>query len=104
MGVKKSTVCTRARLSLIRKTPASSLVSNPTSTFGFVCRGSFLRTASRVAGFNFAAHPAAFAIDVSFRAEATFATSFCYENLNRHYRDTADLVSKDYRVLLSRRE
>jgi hypothetical protein len=54
------------------------LVSNPTSTFGLVCRGSFLRTASSVAGFSFAAHPAAFAIAVNFKAEATAATSFHY--------------------------
>src|ERR1700722_2910707 len=46
--------------------PASSLVSNPTSTFGLVCRGSLRSTASSVAGFSFAAQPAALAIAVSF--------------------------------------
>src|SRR5580704_3124858 len=46
--------------------PASSLVSKPTSTLGSDCRGSFRSTASSVAGFNLAAHPAAFAIEVSF--------------------------------------
>src|ERR1700733_14133376 len=46
--------------------PASSLVSNPTRTFGSVCRGSLRSTASSVAGLSFAAQPAAFAIDVSF--------------------------------------
>src|ERR1700685_1664801 len=51
--------------------PASSFVSKPTSTFGFACRGSLRKTASRVAGFNFAAHPAALGIDVNFKAEAT---------------------------------
>src|ERR1700744_3943329 len=45
--------------------PASSFVSNPTSTFGSVCRGSFRSTASSVAGFSFAAQPAALAIAVS---------------------------------------
>src|ERR1700722_5140901 len=46
--------------------PASSFVSKPTRTFGSVCRGSLRSTASSVAGFNLAAQPAAFAIDVSF--------------------------------------
>jgi hypothetical protein len=49
-----------------------------------------------MAGFSFAAHPAAFAIAVSFRAEATVATSFLTnQNLSRgHYRDAADLSAK----------
>src|SRR5579862_7628789 len=46
--------------------PASSLVSKPTSTLGSDCRGSLRRTASSVAGFSLAAHPAAFAMEVSF--------------------------------------
>jgi hypothetical protein len=37
---------------------------------GFVWRGRLLRTASSVAGFSFAAHPAAFAMAVNFSAEA----------------------------------
>jgi hypothetical protein len=49
-----------------------------------------------MAGFSFAAHPAAFAIAVSFRAEATVATSFhTNQNLSRgYYRDAADLSAK----------
>src|SRR6266404_8266104 len=50
--------------------PASSLVSNPTSTLGSVCRGSLRKTASSVAGLSFAAQPAAFAMEVSFTDEA----------------------------------
>src|ERR1700760_2355229 len=46
--------------------PASSFVSNPTRTFGSVWRGSLRSTASSVAGFSFAAQPAALAIEVSF--------------------------------------
>ena len=40
IGVKKSAVVTIARSSRTRTTPASSLVSNPTSTSGFAVRGS----------------------------------------------------------------
>src|SRR6266852_4864058 len=50
--------------------PASSFVSNPTSTLGSVCRGNLRNTASRVAGLSFAAQPAAFAMEVSFTDEA----------------------------------
>src|ERR1700694_5253667 len=46
--------------------PASSLVSNPTSTLGSVCRGNLRKTESSVAGLSFAAQPAAFAMEVSF--------------------------------------
>jgi hypothetical protein len=46
--------------------PASSLVSNPTSTLGSVCRGNLRKTASSVAGLSFAAQPAALAMEVSF--------------------------------------
>ena len=48
-----------------------------------------------MAGFSFAAHPAAFAIAVSFRAEATAATSFgALRNAIRHYKDAADLSAR----------
>src|SRR6267143_1651147 len=50
--------------------PASSFVSNPTSTLGSVCRGNLRNTASSVAGLSFAAQPAAFAMEVSFTDEA----------------------------------
>ncbi len=50
--------------------PASSFVSNPTSTLGSVCRGSLRKTASSVAGLSFAAQPAAFAMEVSFTDDA----------------------------------
>ena len=48
-----------------------------------------------MAGFSFAAHPAAFAIAVSFRAEAIAATSFrALQNLSRHYKDAGDLSAR----------
>src|SRR5260370_26055379 len=66
MGVKKSTVCTSAISGLSRYTPASSLVSKPTSTFGSVGRGKRRKTESSNPGLSFAAQPAALTIAVSF--------------------------------------
>src|SRR5215472_6162768 len=66
MGVKKSTVWTRARSSATRYTPASSLVSKPTSTFGSLGTGKRRRIESRVPGLSFAAQPAALTMAVSF--------------------------------------
>src|SRR4029077_16221020 len=65
-GVKKSTVCTSARSSLIRYTPASSLVLKPTSTFGSVGSGRRRSIESSVPGFSLAAQPAALTMAVSF--------------------------------------
>src|SRR5258708_1506017 len=65
-GVKKSTVCTSARSSLIRYTPPSSLVLKPTSTFGSVGSGRRRSIESSVPGLSFAAQPAALTIAVSF--------------------------------------
>src|SRR6516225_6054976 len=66
MGVKKSTVWTRASSSLTRYTPASSLVSKPTSTFGSFDAGKRRSIESRVPGLSFAAQPAALTMAVSF--------------------------------------
>src|SRR5467141_954072 len=66
MGVKKSTVCTSAIPSPSRYTPASSLVSKPTSTFGSVGRGKRRKTESSNPGLSFAAQPAALTMAVSF--------------------------------------
>src|SRR5260370_6664785 len=66
MGVKKSTVCTSAISWLSRYTPASSLVSKPTSTFGSVGRGKRRKTESSNPGLSFAAQPAALTMAVSF--------------------------------------
>src|ERR1700740_1139521 len=66
IGVKKSTVCTSARSSLIRYTPASSLVLKPTSTFGSVGSGRRRSIESSVPGLSLAAQPAALTIAVSF--------------------------------------
>src|SRR5437660_12704693 len=66
MGVKKSTVRTSAISGLSRYTPASSLVSKPTSTLGSVGRGKRRKTESSNPGLSFAAQPAALTIAVSF--------------------------------------
>src|SRR5258708_21919649 len=66
MGVKKSTVWTSAISGFSRYTPASSLVSKPTSTFGSVGRGKRRKTESSNPGLSFAAQPAALTMAVSF--------------------------------------
>src|SRR5712692_5894993 len=66
MGVRKSTVCTMARSSVSRYTPASSALSKPTSTFAFSPRGSLPSTVSKTFGLSLAAQPAAFTPAVSF--------------------------------------
>src|SRR2546429_9253173 len=67
MGVKKSTVCTSARLLVRRYTPASSAVAEPTSTFGSRNFGSCRKTCDRAFWLNFDAHPAQDESDVSLR-------------------------------------
>src|SRR6185503_2432526 len=59
MGVKKSTVCTKASSAVSLYTPASSAVSNPTSTFSFVTRGISRKTRSNNFGLSLDAQPAA---------------------------------------------
>src|SRR5260370_32051867 len=66
IGVKKSTVCTIAISGLNRYTPASSLLSKPTSTFGSVGRGKRRKMESSNPGLSFAAQPAALTMAVSF--------------------------------------
>src|SRR5260370_39097670 len=66
IGVKKSTVCTSARLSVSLYTPASSLVSKPTSTFSFGTRGKLASTWSKTFGLSLDAQPAAFTCAVNF--------------------------------------
>src|SRR6202142_2663328 len=58
MGVKKSTVCTSAPSGESLYTPASSAVSNPTSTFSFAQRGIRASTWSKTFGLSFDAQPA----------------------------------------------
>src|SRR6266487_806651 len=67
MGVKKSTVWTRARCRSRRYTPASSNVFELTSTFRFNEMGSCGKTCRRACWLNFDAHPAQDESDVSFR-------------------------------------
>src|SRR5262249_7751991 len=76
MGVKKSTVCTRASSAVSLYTPASSAVSNPISTFSFSTRGRLASTRSKTFGLNLDAQPAAFTWAVSFFAD----TSTAYDN------------------------
>src|SRR5271169_6169740 len=59
IGVKKSTVCTRAHSGVSLYTPASSAVSNPTSTFSFAQRGIRASTWSKTFGLSLDAQPAA---------------------------------------------
>ena len=68
MGVKKSTVCTRASSAVSLYTPASSAVSNPTSTFSSAQRGTLAKTLSNNFGLSLDAQPAAFTCAVSFRS------------------------------------
>src|SRR6185369_13025024 len=74
--VKKSTVCTRARLSVNLYTPASSLVSNPTSTFSFGTRGKPASTLSKTFGLSLDAQPAAFTCAVNFALNVTPSTPY----------------------------
>src|SRR6266581_9067519 len=67
MGVKKSTVCTRARCRSRRYTPASSKVFELTSTLRSDKMGSCGKTCRRACWLNFEAHPAHDESEVSFR-------------------------------------
>src|ERR1700720_3694926 len=67
MGVKKSTVCTSARSLVSRYTPASSALTEPTSTFGLRNFGSCRKTCDRAFWLNFDAQPAQDESDVSLR-------------------------------------
>src|SRR5437016_2291965 len=65
IGVKKSTVWTRAHSGVNLYTPASSAVSKPTSTFPFAQRGMRASTRSSNSGLSLDAQPAAAVWDVS---------------------------------------
>src|SRR5215472_10348683 len=67
IGVKKSTVCTRARCRSRRYTPASSKVFELTSTLRSNKIGSCGKTCRRACWLNFEAHPAHDESEVSFR-------------------------------------
>src|SRR5260370_40251910 len=67
MGVKKSTVCTRARCRSRRYTPASSKVFELTSTFRSNEMGSCGKTCRRACWLNLEAHPAQDESEVSLR-------------------------------------
>src|SRR5437667_11591658 len=67
MGVKKSTVCTRARCRSRRYTPASSKVFELTSTLRSNEMGSCGKTCRRACWLNLEAHPAQDESEVSLR-------------------------------------
>src|SRR5881296_1259274 len=67
IGVKKSTVCTRARCRSRRYTPASSKVFELTSTLRSNKMGSCGKTCRRACWLNLEAHPAHDESEVSFR-------------------------------------
>src|ERR1035441_264042 len=69
IGVKKSTVCTRASSAVRLYTPASSAVSNPIRTFSSAQRGTVASTWSKTFGLSLEAQPAAFTCAVSFLSE-----------------------------------
>src|SRR5713226_5099718 len=107
MGVKKSTVWTSAISSPSRYTPASSLVSKPTSTFGSVGRGKRRKTESSNPGLSFAAQPAALTMAVSFTdwVKTDLATTpFDYSDVPRfvlaHTRTVATCAADAESVLI----
>src|SRR5574339_200625 len=67
MGVKKSTVWTKARSRSIRYTPASSAVADPTRRFESRTRGRRRRTCARARWLSFEAQPAQEDNEVSLR-------------------------------------
>src|SRR5215831_14436215 len=70
IGVKKSTVCTRARWRSRRYTPASSNVVEFTITFRLNESGSCGKTCRRACWLNFEAHPAQDESEVSVRTRS----------------------------------
>src|SRR5213592_5323786 len=95
MGVKKSTVCTRARLRSRRYTPASSKVFELTSTFRSNEMGSCGKTCRRACWLNLEAHPAQDESEVSLRicsrdmsshllCKGAVATALCRRELLSH--------------------
>src|SRR5437868_10891012 len=70
MGAKKSTVCTSAKSSEIRKTPASSKVSLPTSKRGSDFTGSAASARDRSPGPILDAQPAQRANAVSLKSSS----------------------------------
>src|SRR5216110_1141577 len=88
MGVKKSTVCTRARFRSRRYTPASSKVFELTSTLRPNEMGSCGKTCRRACWLNLEAHPAQDESEVSLRICSrdiwfTSFRSFCHSERSR---------------------
>src|SRR5712691_9745260 len=92
MGVKKSTVCTRARLSVSLYTPASSLVSKPTSTFSFGTRGKLASTLSKTFGLSLDAQPAAFTCAVNLALKLGLLPHLIISDIGEQVRSSAGLT------------
>src|SRR5204863_9954179 len=100
MGVKKSTVCTRARCRSRRYTPASSKVFELTSTLRSNKMGSCGKTCRRACWLNLEAHPAHDESEVSFRIcsrDIPF-TSFQIETKKNVQRSTSNIRHPTVRV------
>src|SRR5438105_12455984 len=91
IGVKKETVCTRARLSVSLYTPASSLVSKPTNTFSFGTRGKLASTWSKIFGLSLDAQPAAFTWAVNLALNLS-PSHLIIGEVGGHVRSTAALT------------
>src|ERR1700690_1989147 len=88
MGVKKSPVGARASSAVSLYTPASSAVSNPTSTFSSAQRGTAAKTLSNNFGLSLLAQPAAFTCAVNF---LSWVVSSMLPHYNNEMRRTAVL-------------
>src|SRR5437763_7289536 len=96
MGVKKSTVCTSAQSFVKRYTPASSALTEPTSTFGSRNLGSCRKTCDRAFWLNFDAHPAQDESDVSLRICSRDMRSPRFENSEFGMRNAERRRAADY--------
>src|SRR5438094_8817621 len=96
MGVKKSTVCTSARSLVRRYTPASSALTEPTSTFGSCNFGSCRKTCDRAFWLNFDAHPAQDESDVSLRICSRDIPSPPYHSFGNRYKDRGEDMNRTY--------
>src|SRR6266481_3312717 len=91
MGVKKSTVCTRARCRSRRYTPASSKVLELTSTLRSNEIGSCGKTCRRACWLNLEAHPALEESEVSLRICSRDIVVHLLSELGRRKRPTLNV-------------
>src|SRR5437773_4295793 len=91
MGVKKSTVCTRARCRSRRYTPASSKVLELTRTLRSNEIGSCGKTCRRACWLNLEAHPALEESEVSLRICSRGIAVHLLSELGRRKRPTLNV-------------